>query len=287
VIFFVDGRYLPQEEARVSVLDRGFLFGDSVYETVRAYRGRVLFWSEHAARLKRSAFLLGIETEWDRVAPIAVLHELLRRNEVAEARIRIVVTRGEGVAHRLGGSHPTWVVTIEPFIPPSDAEYDEGISAVLVSIVRHGASCQNPEIKSSNLLNNVLARREALERGADEGILANPKGFIAEGAHSNIFWVAPDGVLCTPSRDVGILPGITRQKLITIARAGGMRVTEVEEGAEACDRAREIFLTSTSWEALSVSRWNGRPVGDGKGGCLARELRGALRKLYDESEETA
>ncbi len=286
MIFHVDGVYLPQEEARVSVLDRGFLFGDSVYETVRAHRGRILFWSEHETRLKRSASLLGIEIEWDRVDPIHVLHELLARNEVPSARLRIIVTRGRGVAHTIRPSRPTWVVTIEPFVPPSDAEYEEGISAVVVAIVRHGR-CQNPEIKSSNLLNSVLARREALERGAQEGILLNASGKIAEGAHSNIFWVAPDGVLCTPARAVGILPGITRQKLIAIARAHGMRVSEVEEGVEACDRAGEIFLTSTSWEALSVSWWNGRPVGAGGRGRVARELRVALNALYDDPEETA
>lgn len=287
MIFCVEGTYVREEEARVSVLDRGFLFGDSVYETVRAHRGRILFWTEHAARLKRSAFLVGIDLRWSVAEPIAVLHELLRRNEIEEARMRIVVTRGRGVAHRLGESHPTWVFTIERFAPPSEQEYEEGIAAVLVSIVRHAPGCQNPEIKSSNLLNNVLARREALEKGAAEGILANPKGFIAEGAHSNVFWITRDGILRTPSCSVGILPGITRQKLIGLAHAAGMRVEEVEEGPDALDDAREIFLTSTSWEALSVSRWNGKPVGEGKGGRVARGLRARLLDLYAQPEETA
>lgn len=293
MIFCVDGKYVREEEATVSVLDRGFLFGDSVYETVRSHRGRILFWNEHAARLRRSASLLGIEVDWDSVDPLTTLRELLRQNGLEDARIRIIVTRGMGVVHRLQGFCPTWVFTIERFTPPDASVYANGVSAVLVSVVRHAPTCLNPEIKSSNLLNNVLARREALERDADEGILLNPKGCVAEGAHSNIFWVAEDGTLRTPSRAVGILPGITRQKLITIARDGlGMRVEEVEAGPAELDRAREIFLTSTSWEALPVSRWNGRKVGAAgtagvEKGPVARALRAGLQRLYDEPGEAS
>jgi branched-chain amino acid aminotransferase len=290
MIFCIDGNYVPQEKAVVSVLDRGFLFGDSAYETIRAYRGRILFWREHANRLKRSASLLGITLDWDERNPLRILHSLLVRNGCDQARFRIIVTRGTGIIHRLEELRPTWVFTIEPFTPSDDAFYRAGVAAVLVSVVRNATACLNPEIKSSNLLNNVLARREALARGAEEAILLNPKGYVAEGAHSNVFWVTEEGVLETPSQSVGILPGITRQKLIAIAREMGTQVREVESAPDALDRAREIFLSSTSWEALSVSLWNGKPVGAGlqetERGRIARALRDRLRLLYDEQEES-
>ncbi len=278
---------MPEEEARVSVLDRGFLFGDSVYETLRAHRGRILFFRDHMDRLLRSASSLEIDLGDAAVRCLSILRELLRRNACEDARMRIIVTRGTGLAHEQASFTPTWVVTIEPFAEPSDEFYEAGIAAILVHIARHATASLDPAIKSSNLLNNILARREAMKAGAAEGILLSPAGYLAEGAHSNLFWVTPEGKLRTPSRGVGILAGITRQKLIECAPRAGRTVEEVEARAEELDRAGEIFVSSTSWEALSVTRWNGRRVGDGKRGAVARELRMRLRALYDDPEETA
>ena len=161
-----------------------------------------------------------------------------------------------------------------------------GVSAILVSVRRLGVASLNPEIKSSNLLNNLLARREAVRAGAAEGILLNPRGFLAEGAHSNLFWLGQDRILRTPALDVGILPGITREKVLAVARKLGIAVAEVEEPPEALIDAREIMLTSTSWEVLSVTRYNGSMVGDGRQGEVARALREGLRRLYDDPQET-
>lgn len=287
MIYFVRGSFVPAEAASVSVLDRGFLYGDSVYETLRARRGRILFFRDHLERLERSAAALEIDLghESDRI--LGILRELLDRNVLAEARMRIIVTRGTGLAHDQRDFTPTWVVTVERFIELSEAAYEEGVAAVLVHVARHGTASLDPEIKSSNLLNNILARREAMKSGAAEGILLNPAGYLAEGAHSNLFWASREGALRTPSRRVGILAGITRQKLMECAARIGHPVEEVEAHAEELDEAREIFLSSTSWEALSVTRWCGRPVGDGREGYWARELRRLLRALYDDPEETA
>jgi len=189
--------------------------------------------------------------------------------------------------HRLSGFTPTWVVTVEAFEELPEDLYESGVAAVLVSVARLGVASLNPEIKSSNLLNNILARREALKAGAYEGVFLNPNGLVAEGAHSNIFWITPEGILRTPTRTVGILAGVTRQKILQVAREVPMAVEEVEAGADELDRAVEIFLTSTSWEALSVTRWNGRTVGEGKRGRWARELRSRLRQLYQEGGQTA
>lgn len=287
MIFFVQGSFLADRDARVSVLDRGFLFGDSVYETVRAHRGRVLFWKDHRARLVHSSEALGIELGLDRIDPLEILHDLLRLNGLKEARMRMIVTRGVGADYRLEDLEPTWVVTCEAFQPPAEETYATGVDVVIVSVVRHATASLNPEIKSSNLLNSILARREAMRAGAVEGLLLNPEGFVAEGAHSNVFWVDREGVLCTPARTVGILSGITRMKLIAIARANGMVVQEVHARPAELRDAAEIFLTSTSWEALGVARLDGRPVGPGRGGPIAQRLREGLVALYDETEETA
>jgi branched-chain amino acid aminotransferase len=287
MIYFVKGEYVPQEEARVSVLDRGFLYGDSIYETLRARGGRILFWKDHLNRLRRSAFLLEMEIAEEHAEPLGVLRDLLRLNDLEDARARIIVTRGEGGRDQLAGFTPSWVITIEPFEDLTETEFDAGVSAILVSVRRLGVASLNPEIKSSNLLNNLLARREAVRAGAAEGILLNPRGFLAEGAHSNLFWLGHDRVLRTPALEVGILPGITREKVLTVARKLGIGVAEVEEPPEALVDAREIMLTSTSWEVLSITRYNGSVVGDGRQGDVARALREGLRRLYDDPRETA
>jgi branched-chain amino acid aminotransferase len=287
MIFYVRGAYVPEAGAHVSVLDRGFLYGDSVYETLRAHCGRILFWTDHRARLLHSAEALGIALPESGPDPLEILRELLRRNGLEEARLRIIVTRGVGAGYAFERLTPTWVVTCEPFEPPSEESYSRGVDAVIVGITRHAVASLNPEIKSSNLLNNILARREAMAAGAEEGILLNPDGLVAEGAHSNVFWVDPDGAVCTPALSVGILPGITRMKLIALALADGLVVREVRARREAMEGAREVFLTSTSWEALSVTRLNGRRVGDGRRGPVAHRLRERLRSLYEREEETA
>jgi branched-chain amino acid aminotransferase len=287
LILYVQGRFVPEDEARISVLDRGFLYGDSIYETVRARGGRILFWRDHEARLERSASLLGIEIDCERPDILSVLHELLRRNALAGARLRLIVTRGVGDRDQLAGFTPAWVVLCEAFEPLPEERYEEGIAAVLVQVVRQAVASLNPEIKSCNLLNNHLARREALARGAVEGVMANPQGFLAEGAFTNLFWVTAEGALRTPSLSVGILPGVTRQKILALARTEGIPVEEVTAPPDELRGAREIFLTSTSWEVLSVTAWNGERVGTGRQGELARTLRAALRRLYDAPGESA
>lgn len=287
MIFHVGGEYVPEDEARVSVLDRGFLYGDSVYETLRAHRGRILFWADHRARLLHSAGALGILIDGLDLDPLEILHELLRRNGLQDARMRIIVTRGVGAGYDFDGLKPTWVVTCERFEPPSEDVYASGVDAVVVGVARLAVASLNPEIKSSNLLNNIMARREAMAAGAEEGILLNPDGFVAEGAHSNLFWVTPARAVCTPALSVGILPGITRMKMIGLARADGLDIREVRARRDELDRAIEIFLTSTSWEALSVARLGGRPVGTGRRGPIAERLRERLRDLYGCEEETA
>ncbi len=284
MIFFVQGSYLAEEESRVSVLDRGFLYGDSVYETMRIVQGRILFFEEHRERLQRSAERLGIEIVNPEYDLLEVVTELVRRNRIEEAQVRVIVTRGIGGRDQLAGFRPTWIVEIESFVPMPEEQYRAGVGAVLVSIVRHGVDCLDPAIKSSNLLNTLLARREAIREGATEGIMTNPEGHLAEGAHTNLFWVGPDRTVRTPALSVGILPGVTRQKVIECARAGRIPLEEVACRPEALDDAEEIFLTSTTLEVLAVTIYNGRVVGSAREGETTRCLRQALRRLYSLQE---
>jgi len=281
MIVFLNGEFVPEEKAVISVFDRGFLYGDTVYETVRAHRGRILFWEEHDRRLRRSFVLAAFEPDPRIDALASVFDRLLERNGLSEARLRITVSRGSGGVDQLVGFEHTWVVTARPFEPLPEARYEEGIEVVLVGVSRNDRGALDPEIKSGNFLNNLLARREARLRGADEGIMLSPSGLLAEGSISNLFWVA-EGVLETPALDVGLLPGVTRGKILDLARAlpelQGVR--EVRAGAERLREAQEIFLTSTSLEVLPVTRFEGRPVGDARRGPVARLLRERLCALY-------
>jgi branched-chain amino acid aminotransferase len=306
MLVYLNGDYVEEAEARVSVFDRGFLYGDTVYETIRTHRGEILFWSEHERRLRRSCELAAFEIEWGEVHLPAIVGELLRRNGLTEARVRITLSRGTGDPDQITGFHPIWIVTLRPFRSLPDDSYEAGVSAVLVSVTRNAACALSPEIKSGNFLNNLLARREARLRGAAEGIMTNPAGMLCEGAMSNIFWLRR-GVLETPALDQGLLPGVTRGKILALARAslgqpdrealtppgldrpgldhpisGLHDVREVAAPPAALDMAEEIFLTSTSLEALSVTRWEDRPVGGGGGGAVANALRKRLRSLYPQ-----
>jgi branched-chain amino acid aminotransferase len=255
-----------------------------------------LFWKEHRQRLLRSCELARFDTNWGDVDPPRIIAELLRRNALRQARIRVTISRGLGDPDQVDGFHHTWVVTARPFNPLPESRYEEGVRAVLVGITRNATGAIDPEIKSGNLLNSLLARREALLRGAAEGIMLNQRGMLAEGALANLFWLC-GGILETPSPSSGILRGVTRGKVLALARAatghgeGGedlpgqpiprlREVREVDSPPERLREAEEVFLTGTSIEVLPVTSWEDRTVGSGRGGPVARELRARLRRLY-------
>jgi len=276
-IVYLNGEFLERDQAQVSVFDRGFLYGDTVYETLRTHKGRPIFWDDHLRRLRRSCELVHFEIEWEATRLESAVSELLHRNRLGEARVRITVSRGLGDLDQLKDFVPTWVITAAPLIVPPDASYQRGVEAVLVE----ARISDNAEAKSGNYLNNLLARREARLRGAFEGIMCNGVGHLAEGASCNLFWVLDDR-LETPAATVGLLKGVTRAKLIEIARdePSVAEVREVEIGPEGLEGADEIFLTNTTWEVLPVTRWEGRPVGTGAPGPTSRLLRRRLRSLY-------
>jgi len=275
----VNGEITPAEQARVSVLDNGFTFGDGVYETLRTYRGRPFHLDRHLERLRRSARRLAIALPEGESAITGDLDRLLQLAANPESYIRIIVTRGVGdISYQLDHvAGPTIVIVVKP-LPPFPAEYHrDGVPVILSAVRRNHPRALDPGIKSCNLLNNLLAAQEARARGAFEPILLNETGEVAETATANVF-VIKDGVVITPPLDAGILPGITRQLVIERARAASVTVREEPVAVKDLLAADEVFLTSTLKEVLPVASIDGRAVGSGRPGPVSLRLRAAFRE---------
>ncbi|HKW86021.1 MAG TPA: aminotransferase class IV [Nitrospiraceae bacterium] len=270
---FLNDRFVERKEATVSVFDRGFLYGDGVYETLRAYSGRIFMLSKHLARLQRSGHLIGLdipipEKDWP-----ALLNEAISRNGLSDAYLRITISRGEGEIG-LDPSlcrHPTVVIVVLPFQPYPRHLFREGVSLTIAHIRRNLPTALPPHVKSLNFLNNILAKREALQAGAFDALMLNADGHLAECTTSNLFFVRA-GRLCTPSVACGILDGITRAVVLQIAREQGIPVEEGAYAAEALKQADECFLTNTSMEIMPVREVDKVPVGSGQPGPLTTRL---------------
>ncbi len=283
MIIYLNGEYVPAEEARVSVFDRGFLYGDGIYETLRVYGGRVFKLEEHLVRLERSAQLIRMDPPLSREAFAEAIDTCLKVNDLSDALVRIGVSRGEasepGLDPALVAGPPTVVIAPRSFEPYPEAMYEAGIRAAVVSVRRTPTEALNPAIKSTNFLNNILAKMEALGAGADEAIMLNTDGHIAEGTTTNIFWVA-GYTLCTPPLEAGVLDGVTRSVTITLAEDLDYQILEVLRGRSALEEAEEVFVTSTSYEIMPVTSIDGKPVGSGRAGPMSLELLSKFRGLY-------
>ncbi len=274
----VNGIVTPVEEAHVSVLDNGFTFGDSVYETLRTYRGRPFEWGRHLRRLRASAERLGFEIPITNEQLLARLDAVLERAANSESYIRLIVSRGVGDIsyhfERVKG--PTVVIAVKPYGPYPAWHYAEGIPVALVAVRRNHPQALDPAIKSSNLLNNVLAQREAQARGAEEAVLLNLKGEIAEGASTNVF-VVRGGTLLTPLLETGILAGITREVVLELAEGLGIPRREQALVPEDLLSADEAFLTSTTREVVPIRTVDGRPLGRVQPGPVTQRILPSFR----------
>jgi branched-chain amino acid aminotransferase len=269
----VNGVVTPVEEARVSVLDNGFTFGDSVYETLRTYAGRPFEWGRHLRRLRASAERLGFGIPLTNDELLERLDAVLAAAANPESYIRVIVSRGVGDIsynfERVKG--PTVVMAVKPYLPYPESHYAEGVAVALVSILRNHPRALDPAIKSSNLLNSILAVREAQTRGAEEAVLLNQAGQIAEGASTNLF-VVRSGTVLTPLLDAGILAGITREVVLEIVNGLGIPAREEALPPEQLLSADEAFLTSTTREAVPIRTVDGTPIGSGQPGPVTRRI---------------
>jgi branched-chain amino acid aminotransferase len=274
----VNGIITPAEEARVSVLDNGFAFGDSVYEVLRTYGGLAFEPGRHFRRLRASAARLGIGVPLSNEDLFSQVDALLARGGDGESYIRIVVSRGVGDCsyHLERVQGPTVVIILKPLPAYPAWHYEQGIRTAAVGVRRNHPSALDPAIKSGNLLNNILAAREAQARGAEEPILLNLDGFLAEGASSNVF-VVKNGTILTPPLSAGILPGITREVLLELLAALGLPFREEPLRLDDLVSADEAFLTSTTREVVPVRQVDERPIGSGRPGPLTRRALEAFR----------
>lgn len=274
----VNGIVVPAEEARVSVLDNGFAFGDSVYEVLRTYGGRAFEPGRHFRRLRASAARLGFSVPADDAALLAQVEGLLARSPGGESYIRIIVSRGLGDCSysfdRVVG--PTVVMIQKPLPPYPSWHFEDGIKVAAVDVRRNHPRALDPAIKSSNLLNNVLAMREAQARGAEEPVLLNQEGFVAEGASTNVFLVR-GGRVMTPPLSAGILAGITREVVLEILPGLGVPAREEPLRLEDLLGAEEAFMTSTTREVVPVRQVDEHRVGDGRPGPVTRKVMAAFR----------
>jgi branched-chain amino acid aminotransferase len=251
---FLNGRVVKESDACISVYDHGFLYGDGIYETMRSYEGIVFMLDRHIARLGHSASLIKLALPGGEFLRDAV-RETMESNGLSDAYVRITVSRGRGPIGLDPGlcKEPTVVVIAKEFREYPAEYYEKGTELILAKTRRNLVEALDPGIKSLNFLNNILAKAEAVERGAYEAVMLNKDGYIAEGTVSNIFFVS-NGRLCTPSREVGILEGITREVVISAAKADGIEVKEGRFRPEDIFSADEVFLTNTTGEIMPVSK---------------------------------
>jgi branched-chain amino acid aminotransferase len=275
----VNGEIAPAEEARVSVLDNGFTFGDAVYETLRTYGGRPFRLDRHLQRLRASAARLGIEVSPPDAELRRWVADLLARAANPESYVRLIVTRGQGdISYnfdRVKG--PTVVMAVKPFQAYPEHHYRDGVDVILSSIRRNHPQSLDPAIKSCNLLNNILAVREAQARGAVEALLLNHAGELAEGASTNVF-VVRSGAVITPPLEAGILAGITREVVLELGRGLGLNAREERLPVAALMGADEAFLTSSTRELAPVRTVDGRTIGGGTPGPITLRLLTAFRE---------
>lgn len=279
----INGEILPVAEATIPVMDHGFLFGDSVYETMRAYQGKFFRFDAHFDRLRRSADGLELELPLSKEDFLARCEETVVAAEEPDGAVRIVVTRGVGPMHidPIGCDNPNVLVFARPRPRYPEGAYVNGLGVAIVERRRNAKKSLDPNVKSGNYLNNVLALVEARKVGAFEGIMCNPEGFIAEGTTSNLFLVK-DGVLRTAPLSVGLLSGITRRTVLELADKLGISLQEERFTASELREADEAFITSSLKQVMPVTRVDELTLSDGRRGPITGRLLDAYRALVKE-----
>ena len=276
----IDGVIMPISEGRIPVLDHGFLFGDSIYETLRTYKQKPFLFSRHFERLRRSARAVFLDLPWSREHVYAeVLRTLKSAGDASEHRVRITVTRGAGDVGPAPDTcdSPSAIIFATP-LPELPAEvYKDGVEVIVSSFYR---SRLLGDAKTGNLLRSVLALREAKSAGGFEAITLTSEGKISDGITSNICLIQGSSLL-TPSVESGILEGITRAVVLDLAKRGGITVIEGVLDLSEIEKSSELFLTSSTRGVVPIVRVAGNPVGTGRPGPVTRRLMEAYRREVD------
>ncbi|QXO95248.1 branched-chain-amino-acid transaminase [Methanospirillum purgamenti] len=268
---YIDGNFYPKEEAKVSVFDHGFLYGDGVFEGIRAYSGRIFRLEEHLDRLYDSAKTIDLKVPITKEEMTAAIIETCKRNNLKDAYIRPIVSRGVGdlgLDPRKCSKACVVIMAVEWGAMYGDL-YEKGLKAITVSVRRNPAEALPPNVKSLNYLNNILAKIEANCKGGDEAIFFDTNGYVSEGSGDNIF-VVKNGVIITPPT-LNNLRGITRMVAIEIANSLGFSVVERNMGYYDLYCADEVFVTGTAAEVAPITWIDGRDIGTGKPGPVTRQ----------------
>jgi branched-chain amino acid aminotransferase len=270
---FIDGKFCQERDAKVSVFDHGLLYGDGIFEGIRAYNGRVFKLKEHMDRLFSSAKAILLEIPMSHSELMKATVETCRANKLRDGYIRLVVTRGVGTLglNPRSCKKPSIIIIADKIQLYPPEFYQRGMDIITVPTVRNLHSALNPAIKSLNYLNNILAKIEANNGGCEEAVMLNAEGFVAECTGDNLF-IVKNGALFTPPLSAGALYGITRQTVIELAQAVGLKVSEPNLTRYDLFNADECFLTGTGAEIVPVVKIDGRVIGGGKPGKLTRKL---------------
>lgn len=276
----INGQIYSPEEAKVSIFDRGYLYGDSLYEVVRSYQGEFFLIDEHLKRLQKSAELcrmtLGqnIKVYKDEIYRTFQIFRSRPENEKIEAYARLIVSRGVGkIGFGLSSllSSTLYTIIIQPVEPPTTEQLKNGMKVKIVSRLRNDRRALDPAMKSGNYLNSLLAYLEANQENFTDALFLNAEGHLTEGTTFNIFYIKR-GILVTPPLDIGILDGITRRKVIEIASQLGIPIREVRFPKERFYEADEAFLTSSVREVMPITQVDEHKIGSASAGPLTRKL---------------
>jgi branched-chain amino acid aminotransferase group I len=286
-IIYLNGQLIPRSKAKLSPFDHGFLYGYGLFETMRSYQGHIFRLDRHLARLRCAAKSLGlahgvIASEGKQSLETACM-ETLDANKLKDARLRLTVSAGEGdmTPDPSTCSNPTILITARNLVSLPPEKYESGFKAAL-SPLRRNSQSPLSRLKSTCYMENILARMAARAAGCDEAILLNEQGYLAEGSTTNIF-LASNGELITPSLESGVLPGITREAVLEIARASNIKTLERQVELKELIEAEEAFVTNSILELMPLTWFEGKPIGPGKPGELTSRLIAAYRKLIGKA----
>lgn len=280
---YFNGDFIKASEARVSIFDHGFLYGDGLFETLRVYDGMPFKFEEHMDRFYSGANYLGINVPLVRSVIRKAIEVLIEKNNLEDAVARVMLTRGEG---DIGLDtdlcpNPTILITVRGHMPLSQEIYDNGIKLTIVSKLKTPPQVIDPSVKSNNYLSNILARAEAKEKGAFEGIMLNIEGYVAECTTSNIFLIKNDQIV-TPTLASGILKGIARETVIEIANSFDITVEERFVLPEEIYDADECFITNSLMEIVPVSECDGTKISNGNPGIVTMNIMKEYKKSVQE-----
>lgn len=283
----INGRLVPQEQATVSVYDHGLLYGDGVFEGMRSYSGTVFKLAEHLDRLWESARAIALTIPTSKEALGQAINATLQANQLRDAYIRLIVTRGSG---SLGldpnrCSNPQVIIITDKIALYPEEFYRDGLDLITAATIRNHPAALSPRIKSLNYLNNIMAKLEGLRAGCVEALMLNHKGEVAECTGDNIF-IVRRGRLRTPPVDAGILEGITRNAVIELAEGLGIPVAESPMTRHDVMIADECFLTGSAAEVIPVVRLDGRPIGEGTPGPVTMRLMKAFHEMVRREAES-